>query len=97
MECETCPYCGAIIEPESEISVEKYPDGKVKKWTEVLRCSDNKVISTRIDEYTYHKETGAVNTIVQKKYDDKDVLIESKTVAHDSDGNISTSTSVGGG
>ena len=93
---ETCPCCGAEIPYKTQITVEKYLDRKTKKWTEVMMDSHDVVVGKRVDEYTYYNESGKVKDIVQKKYDGKNLLIDSKTVSHTEDGNISTSVSVGG-
>jgi len=61
-------------------SVTKDAKGRIKTWTEETRDINNKLISKRVDRYTYYK-TGELNTITQEKYNNKN-LVDKKEIKH---------------
>jgi len=82
---ETCPVCGAELPPTITIQVEKYPDGQMKRWTEITKDSYGTVLGKRVDEYTYQK-TGEVNQIWQRVYSEKDEVVKDTKITHETNG-----------
>lgn len=79
------------------VSIIRDVKGRVKKWTEERRDIDGILISRRVDDCTYY-ETGEIDEINMKRYNDKGVLTEEKTVKHFSDGRppVTTDADTGG-
>lgn len=92
---ETCPCCGHEIAPTVVITVEKYPDGSMKKWTETTTDSYGKILGTRTDEYTYFKK-GQIHEIVQKRFNGSNKLLDMVKVTHYEDGKQPTAEKVEG-
>ena len=66
--------------------VEKDEKKRVKKWTEEIRDIDGKLLSRRVDNYSYY-ESGEVDIIILQVYDSKGKLVSSKEVKHYYSGN----------
>lgn len=86
-----CPYCKKEIEPveqeSSVVSVIKDKLGRVQTWTEEIRDYNGILVSKQIDEYAYAL-SGEIDTINQKQYDGKGMLLSSKIIKHYLNGRI---------
>lgn len=60
---------------------EKDSKGRMKKWTEEYRDLDGKLISKRVDDYTY-AENSDIDIISMKRYDDKENEISEEIISH---------------
>ena len=80
--------CGE--DTESSVSVIKDKDGNITEWTEELRDSDGKLVSKRVDKYSFYL-TGEVNIITQQVWD-KDGKLTEKQIKHYTDGKPPSST-----
>jgi len=64
----------------STTNIIKDAKGRMKIWTEETKDINNKLISKRVDSYAYYK-TGELDTIIQEKYDNKN-LVDKKEIKH---------------
>lgn len=71
---------------ETVVTVEKDPQGRTKKWTEIRRHKlTGQQKSKRQDDYTYYP-TGEVDIIDQKELDEADEVKHEKEIKHYKDG-----------
>lgn len=59
-----CPHCGNDTKKwnTSEVTVDRDEQGRTKTWTDIISDQNGKLVSKRVDEYSYYP-TGEVHII----------------------------------